>query len=99
MTLVFELFSLRKLLDEQQADLFHTLETYLDEGGNGVQTAETLHIHRSTLNYRLARITASGMLDPAFDPDATLKPDADEFLEPVRLRSLIRSGWASRPLD
>ncbi len=48
---------LRKLLDEQQADLFHTLETYLDEGGNGVQTAETLHIHRSTLNYRLQRIS------------------------------------------
>lgn len=47
----------RRLLDEQQADLFHTLEQYLDAGGNGVQTAETLHIHRSTLNYRLQRIT------------------------------------------
>jgi purine catabolism regulator len=47
---------LRELLDEHQADLFHTLETYLDEGGNGVQTAETLMIHRSTLNYRLERI-------------------------------------------
>ncbi|MBZ0300235.1 MAG: PucR family transcriptional regulator ligand-binding domain-containing protein [Anaerolineae bacterium] len=47
---------LRKLLDEHQADLFHTLEAYLDEGGNGVQTAETLMIHRSTLNYRLERI-------------------------------------------
>ncbi|MCY3779741.1 MAG: PucR family transcriptional regulator ligand-binding domain-containing protein [Chloroflexi bacterium] len=47
---------LRRLLDERQADLFNTLETYLDAGGNSVQTAETLHIHRSTLNYRLARI-------------------------------------------
>lgn len=47
---------LRKLLAEHQADLFHTLEAYLDEGGNGVQTAETLMIHRSTLNYRLERI-------------------------------------------
>jgi purine catabolism regulator len=47
---------LRRLLDEKQADLFHTLEAYLDEGGNGVSTAETLHIHRSTLNYRLERI-------------------------------------------
>ncbi|RMF77367.1 MAG: PucR family transcriptional regulator [Chloroflexi bacterium] len=47
---------LRRLLDEQQADLFNTLEAYLDEGGNGVQTAEMLHIHRSTLNYRLTRI-------------------------------------------
>lgn len=47
---------LRQLLEERQADLFNTLETYLDAGGNSVQTAETLHIHRSTLNYRLARI-------------------------------------------
>ncbi len=47
---------LRQLLEERQADLFNTLETYLDAGGNSVQTAESLHIHRSTLNYRLARI-------------------------------------------
>jgi len=47
---------LRQLLEERGADLFNTLETYLDAGGNSVQTAETLHIHRSTLNYRLARI-------------------------------------------
>ena len=47
---------LRQLLSEKQTDLFHTLETYLDAGGNSVQTAESLHIHRSTLNYRLARI-------------------------------------------
>ncbi|HEX2622293.1 MAG TPA: PucR family transcriptional regulator ligand-binding domain-containing protein [Phototrophicaceae bacterium] len=48
--------ALRLLLKEQQADLFHTLEVYLDTGGNGVATAERLHIHRSTLNYRLERI-------------------------------------------
>ena len=48
---------LRELRKEQQADLFNTLESYLDEGGNGVATAESLHIHRSTLNYRLARIS------------------------------------------
>ena len=57
----------RRLLDEQQADLFHTLEQYLDAGGNGVQTAETLHIHRSTLNYRLQRIAevcACDLSDP-----------------------------------
>ena len=47
---------LRRLLDERQADLFNTLETYLDAGGNSVQTADALHIHRSTLNYRLTRI-------------------------------------------
>ena len=47
---------LRDLLDEKQADLFNALEAYLDEGGNSVQTADILHIHRSTLNYRLVRI-------------------------------------------
>jgi purine catabolism regulator len=47
---------LRRLLDETGADLFHTLEVYLDAGGNSVQTADLLTIHRSTLNYRLARI-------------------------------------------
>ena len=47
---------LRKLLEEKQADLYITLETYLDAGGNSVQTADALNIHRSTLNYRLARI-------------------------------------------
>ncbi|MFN8449753.1 MAG: PucR family transcriptional regulator ligand-binding domain-containing protein [Anaerolineae bacterium] len=48
--------ALRRLAEEQQTDLFHTLEVYLDAGGNGVQTAELLCIHRSTLNYRLTRI-------------------------------------------
>ena len=47
---------LRRLMAEGQADLFGTLEAYLDAGGNSVQTAETLQIHRSTLNYRLSRI-------------------------------------------
>jgi sugar diacid utilization regulator len=47
---------LRRLVDEKQSELFQTLEAYLDEGGNGVSTAEVLHIHRSTLNYRLTRI-------------------------------------------
>lgn len=46
----------RRLLDAGEVDLFDTLEAYLDAGGNGVQTAETLHIHRSTLNYRLDRL-------------------------------------------
>ena len=59
---------LRRLLDEQGADFFRTLEAYLDAGGNGVQTAELLHIHRSTLNYRLQRIAeicAADLSDPA----------------------------------
>jgi purine catabolism regulator len=47
---------LLRLRDESGADLFETLEAYVDGGGNGVQTAEALMIHRSTLNYRLSRI-------------------------------------------
>lgn len=47
---------LRPLLENKHRDFFDTLEAYLDEGGNGVSTAESLHIHRSTLNYRLSRI-------------------------------------------
>ncbi len=47
---------LRKLVNENQANLFNTLEVYLNVGGNGVAAAEALHIHRSTLNYRLSRI-------------------------------------------
>ncbi|GAB1420995.1 PucR family transcriptional regulator [Anaerolineales bacterium] len=54
---------LKALLQETQADLFHTLEAYLDAGGNGVQTAEILHIHRSTLNYRLEKIKEICQLD------------------------------------
>jgi purine catabolism regulator len=47
---------IRRLLKEEHIDLFDTLEGYLDAGGNGMQTAEALHIHRSTLNYRLDRV-------------------------------------------
>lgn len=58
---------LHRLHAETQADLLNTLEAYLDAGGNGVQTAEHLHIHRSTLNYRLARIVQICEVDLA-DP-------------------------------
>jgi PucR family transcriptional regulator, purine catabolism regulatory protein len=60
--------ALRILRREQQADLFHTLETYLDTGANGVSTAEMLHVHRSTLSYRLQRVSeicAVDLSDPA----------------------------------
>lgn len=42
--------------DERRADLVHTLGVYLDHGGNYDATAAALHIHRSTLRYRLQRI-------------------------------------------
>ncbi|GAA4226054.1 helix-turn-helix domain-containing protein [Streptosporangium album] len=36
--------------------LVDTLETYLDRGGDAQQTARLLHLHRTSLYYRLARI-------------------------------------------
>ncbi|MDD7969300.1 PucR family transcriptional regulator [Actinomycetospora lemnae] len=41
---------------QRQADLVHTLGVYLDQGGDYDATAAALHIHRSTLRYRLHRI-------------------------------------------
>jgi hypothetical protein len=73
---------LRRLLSEQQADLFNTLEAYLDAGGNGVQTAETLHVHRSTLNYRLERIETIAEVSLA---DAATRTNLQVALKLMRL--------------
>ena len=50
---------LKKLYDSDQsknAQLLETLEAFLANGGNMLRTAEILHIHRNTLQYRLDRI-------------------------------------------
>lgn len=48
---------LHSLLDSPGAlPLLETLETYLDAAGNAQATAETLHLHRTSLYYRLQRI-------------------------------------------
>lgn len=50
---------LGRLLDydgSRNAELVHTLSKYLECGGNYDESAAALHIHRSTLRYRLARI-------------------------------------------
>lgn len=44
------------LTDPRHHELLITLETYLQLGGNALATARQLHIHRSTLLYRLKRI-------------------------------------------
>jgi purine catabolism regulator len=76
---------LRLLLDEQQADLFHTLEVYLDCGGNGMAAAEQLHIHRSSLIYRLGRI--SQLCDVRLD-DPTTRTNLQIALKLLRLFEL-----------
>jgi purine catabolism regulator len=73
---------LRRLLSEQQADLFHTLETYLDAGGNGEQTRKTLLVHRSTLNYRLDRISSIADVDLT---DPTTRTNLQVALKLMRL--------------
>jgi DNA-binding PucR family transcriptional regulator len=40
----------------KNTDLVLTLSHYLDCGGNYDESAATLHVHRSTLRYRLGRI-------------------------------------------
>lgn len=42
--------------ENKNADLVQTLSEYLECGGNYDEAANALHIHRSTLRYRLARI-------------------------------------------
>jgi hypothetical protein len=42
--------------DNKHSDLVRTLSRYLECGGNYDDTAAALHIHRSTLRYRLTRI-------------------------------------------
>ncbi len=49
----------QRLLDEQSGpDLARTLEAYLDCGCDAQRTAQELHVHRSTLYYRLDRVRA-----------------------------------------
>jgi sugar diacid utilization regulator len=40
----------------KKSQLVYTLSEYLESGGNYDESAKALHIHRSTLRYRLARI-------------------------------------------
>jgi len=45
-----------RALAEEHPVLLDMLEAYLDRGGNAVQTARDLYLHRSTLLYRLQRL-------------------------------------------
>lgn len=55
---------LQRLIAGDSADsLIETLETYLDCGGDVGRTAAALHVHRSTLYYRIGRIEAIAGVD------------------------------------
>ncbi|GAA5199080.1 helix-turn-helix domain-containing protein [Microbacterium jejuense] len=54
----------QRLLDNQSGpDLAETLEAYLDCGCDAQRTAQELHVHRSTLYYRLDRVRAIADID------------------------------------
>jgi DNA-binding PucR family transcriptional regulator len=47
---------LEELLKPEHLQLLQTLEVYLDAAGDAAAAAENLHVHRTTLYYRLGRI-------------------------------------------
>jgi sugar diacid utilization regulator len=53
----------RLLRDEKAPRLVETLRTFLDHGGSIPRTAEALHLHRTSLYYRLDQIEAVTGLD------------------------------------
>lgn len=56
--------SVQRLLAAQSGpDLAQTLEAYLDYGCDAQRTAQQLHVHRSTLYYRLDRVRAIAEID------------------------------------
>lgn len=63
-----ELFSpvyqrLRRYDEENRTEYVHTLQVYLEQDKNVVQTAEKLYVHRATVIYRLRRICEIGRTD------------------------------------
>lgn len=51
------------LVRQGRDDLVNTLDVYLTHGGDARRTAEALHLHRSTLYYRLEKITEATEAD------------------------------------
>ncbi|WP_454791803.1 PucR family transcriptional regulator [Mycolicibacterium lutetiense] len=45
------------LIEQRREDLLRTLETYLANGGDVRRTSEDMYLHRSTLYYRLEKLT------------------------------------------
>jgi hypothetical protein len=56
---------LRLVHNDRSGRLLETAETYLDCAGDVTRAAEALHIHRTTLHYRLSRIQALSGFDLA----------------------------------
>ena len=67
-------------------DVLATLEAYLAHGGDAAATARDLHIHRSTLYYRLDRIRAVANVDLA---DGLMRRELHTGLRIAELAGLV----------
>jgi DNA-binding PucR family transcriptional regulator len=79
------------LLAEGRDDLIQTLEAYLSSGGDARRAADTMHLHRSTLYYRLEKITQ------ALGDDVTDLTDGEarfDLMLSIRLARLRRADTA-----
>lgn len=65
-----DLLKLRAYDQENESDLYHTLQVYLENDRNAARTAQLLFIHRSTLFYRLDKIKKLMELNLEHNEDA-----------------------------
>ena len=72
------------LIRDDRSDLIHTLDVYLAQGGDARGTATALHLHRSSLYYRLEKI-ADAIGDDLHDGDVRF-----ELMLSIRLAYLAR---------
>ncbi|CDP89524.1 putative GAF sensor protein [Mycolicibacterium farcinogenes] len=77
------------LIEQGRDDLLRTLETYLANGGDVRRTAEEMFLHRSTLYYRLERLTEAVGGDLS---DGETRFDLMLGLRLARLAGLYRPG-------
>lgn len=77
------------LIEQGRDDLLHTLETYLANGGDVRRTSEDMYLHRSTLYYRLEKLTEAVGSDLS---DGGTRFDLMLSLRLARLAGLYRPG-------
>lgn len=80
------------LIEQGRDDLLRTLETYLANGGDVRRTAEDMFLHRSTLYYRLEKLTEAVDGDLS---DGETRFDLMLSLRLARLAGLYRPGSTS----
>ncbi|WOP18816.1 PucR family transcriptional regulator [Raineyella sp. LH-20] len=76
----------RLLAADLGEELLTTLDVYLDRGGDAAAAAQQLHVHRSTLYYRLGRIRDLADVDLG---DSTLRRELGTGLRIAQLAGLI----------